>query len=127
MSHYISTLIIWSDSGILLAGAIFFLLCEVCGLWLFDDIGLNGPFFSGLTSSSDDLDESGGLNKRDQITHCNMIPYLPGDILVSSEGPVSSVLSNESRLRFSGGSDSDISEISHESELNFELKALICI
>ena len=56
------TVLIWS-SGSRRAGWIFFRRWEVWGLWEFDEIGLSGPFLSGEVAASDDLFESGGLNK----------------------------------------------------------------
>ena len=110
------TVLIWS-SGSRRAGWIFFRRWEVWGLWEFDEIGLSGPFLSGEVAASDDLFESGGLNegwvKRGQkvMKSKKKIFYLPGEIRVSSTSSTvaPSVLSNESRLLFSGGS-SDTSD-----------------
>ena len=50
-------------SGRRRAGAIFFLRWEVCGDCELDEIGDNGPVFSGL-STGGDFETSGGLKNR---------------------------------------------------------------
>ena len=50
-------------SGSRRAGAIFFLRCDVCGDCELDEMGDNGPVFSGL-SNGGDFETSGGLKEQ---------------------------------------------------------------